>query len=191
MRDAEEYTISVRRENIEGDTLYVARVEELPDVEEYADDYEFAKQLAIDTIKTAQKMFLAKGMAFPEPKIFTEQPIVSGRVTLRLPKSLHAQCVKSAEEEDVSLNAYLITCIASYQQVSFNQKLLSQLENAAREISNFRTPNLHRSGVVRFTHKGAYPSVSSRINLSEGDDDLYESVAVAKVSDFLAAHLQG
>lgn len=113
MHDAEEYTISIRLESIEGERLYVARVDELPDVEEYADSYEFARQLALDTIRITQKLFRDKGVPFPSPKVFAATE-VSGRVTLRLPKSLHATCVKNSEEDDVSLNSYLITCIASY-----------------------------------------------------------------------------
>ena len=188
MRDAEEYTISVRRETIEGDVIYVARVEELPDVEEYADDYEFAKQLALDTIRTSQRVFLEKGMAFPEPKVFTTQPSVSGRVTLRLPKSLHAQCVKSAEDEEVSLNAYLLTCISSYQSMNVSSRLISRLEFAVKEVGSLRSYPLQRAGVAQFSHKGVYPALLSKVSLSEDDDDLYEPVSSLKVSEFLATH---
>ncbi|HBQ6716698.1 TPA: toxin-antitoxin system HicB family antitoxin [Klebsiella quasipneumoniae subsp. similipneumoniae] len=114
MRDAEEYTISVRVEIIDGERLYVARVDELPDIEEYADTFEFARELALDTIQASQAFFHSNGMAFPEPKAFIS-PDVSGRVTLRLPKTVHANCISRANEEGVSLNTYILTCIASYR----------------------------------------------------------------------------
>ncbi|EMH4919835.1 toxin-antitoxin system HicB family antitoxin [Serratia marcescens] len=117
MRDAEEYTISIRLESIEGERMYVARVEELPDVEEYADTYEFARELILDTIKTTQNIFERKGLTFPEPKIFSLAD-VSGRVTLRLPKSVHAKCISDSEHEGVSLNTYILTCITSYKAQS-------------------------------------------------------------------------
>ncbi|EOF4705866.1 toxin-antitoxin system HicB family antitoxin [Klebsiella oxytoca] len=114
MRDAEEYTISVRVEVIDGERLYVARVDELPDIEEYADTFEFARELALDTIQASQAFFHSNGIAFPEPKAFIS-PDVSGRVTLRLPKTVHANCISRANEEGVSLNTYILTCITSYR----------------------------------------------------------------------------
>ncbi|WP_373371125.1 toxin-antitoxin system HicB family antitoxin, partial [Proteus mirabilis] len=39
----------------------------------------------------------------------TETDNVSGRLTLRLPKSIHAKCIKAAESDGVSLNTYLTT----------------------------------------------------------------------------------
>ena len=138
MRNAEEYTISVRRENIEGENLYVARVEELPDVEEYADTFEMARQLALETVTTTQEIFANQGREFPAPKSFNA-PTASGRVTLRLPKSVHANCLKNAENEGVSLNTYLLTCITSYRFQSFESvKVISaeQLGLTAQALRN-------------------------------------------------------
>lgn len=64
---AEKYVISVKFEDIDGEKLYVARVDELPDVEECADTYDMAHTLALDTIRTTQKFFNEKGMTFPPP----------------------------------------------------------------------------------------------------------------------------
>ncbi|EKK3319508.1 hypothetical protein PMI54_004857 [Salmonella enterica] len=64
-----EYTISVKIENIDGENIYVARVDELPDVEEYADTRDMALTLVLDTIRTTQKFFNEKGMSFPSPKL--------------------------------------------------------------------------------------------------------------------------
>ncbi|HCA3585733.1 TPA: hypothetical protein ACWV6C_004115 [Salmonella enterica subsp. enterica serovar Muenchen] len=60
-----EYTISVKIESIDGEKIYVARVDELPDVEEYADTRDMALTLALDTIRTTQKFFNEKDMSFP------------------------------------------------------------------------------------------------------------------------------
>lgn len=65
--DFGKYAISVKIENIDGEKLYVARVDELPDVEEYADTHDMAHTLALDTIRTTQKFFNEKGMSFPPP----------------------------------------------------------------------------------------------------------------------------
>lgn len=67
MYDVEKYAISVKIEDIDGERLYVARVDELPDVEEYADTYDMALTLVLDTIRTTQKFFNEKGIPFPPP----------------------------------------------------------------------------------------------------------------------------
>lgn len=67
MYNAQKYAISVKVENVDSENLYVARVDELPDVEEYADTYDMALTLVLDTIRTTQKFFNEKGMSFPLP----------------------------------------------------------------------------------------------------------------------------
>lgn len=117
MFNAEEYTISVRKERMDGEVYWVARVEELSDIMEFGDSREEAYTLAIDTITVAQEMCISEGTRFPEPKVFVEQS-ASGRVTLRLPKSVHGNCISIAEAEGVSLNTYILTCITSYRSSS-------------------------------------------------------------------------
>nr|WP_284183105.1 toxin-antitoxin system HicB family antitoxin [Providencia rettgeri] len=112
--DPEKYTISVKKTIEDHEVVYVASVTELPDIREYADTADFARELAIDSIATAYEAFTENGMIFPEPNDDSKIENVSGRVTLRLPKSIHAKCIKAADNEGVSLNSYLATCITSY-----------------------------------------------------------------------------
>lgn len=114
MYNAEEYTISVRKERMDGDVYWVARVEELPDIMEFGETRDEAYNLALDTITTGQEMCLSEGTPFPAPKVFQDSE-ASGRVTLRLPKSVHANCIRRAEEEGVSLNSYILTCVTAYR----------------------------------------------------------------------------
>ncbi|MCU7781985.1 toxin-antitoxin system HicB family antitoxin [Lelliottia amnigena] len=146
MRDAEEYTISVRVEVIDGEKLYVARVDELPDVEEYADTFEFARELALDSIQTSQAFFHENGMVFPEPKMFIS-PEVSGRVTLRLPKTVHANCIARADEEGVSLNTYILTCIASYRG-ELNRPVLATILDSS-VVAEYAAKLAHKNVVQR------------------------------------------
>ena len=73
----------------------------MPDVRECAESAQEAYALANDTIETAAAMF-------------TDQ--YSGRVTLRLPKSLHRALANAAEEEGVSLNQHLVTVLVSHSR---------------------------------------------------------------------------
>lgn len=130
MFNAEEYTISVRKERMDEEIYWVARVEELPDVMEFGETREEAYELALDTITVGQEMCLEDGTAFPAPKTFADVN-ASGRVTLRLPKSVHANCIAKAEEEGVSLNSYILTCITSYRGVAQNNVQAVDVSNGA------------------------------------------------------------
>ena len=61
--DAHTYNISVRRGEFEGETLFEARVRELPDLVEYGETYAEAYDLAIDAIETTAEMFAELGRA--------------------------------------------------------------------------------------------------------------------------------
>lgn len=136
MRNAEEYTISVRLESFDGEFMYVARVEELPDVEEYADNADFARMLAIETISATQIVFAKKGLQFPEPKKFAQEA-ATGRITLRLMPMVHAQAIKWAEREKVSLNFFVSTCVTAYISNSATRSLedkMDRLLSSVRQI---------------------------------------------------------
>lgn len=143
--DAERYTISVRKEIVEGDELYVARVAELQDVEEYADSHAEAYALAIDTIETAHELCTEKGIAFPEPAVLDTSLVqASGRITLRMPKTLHANLATKAEQEGVSLNSFIVCELsASYSQQSICDKIkvnLGRIESSLIRFNDgFRT----------------------------------------------------
>ena len=108
------YNITVRECAFDGESLFEARVKELPDVREYAESAREAYDLAIDTIETAAGMFAEAGRLFPLPA--SPQDQFSGRVTLRLPKSLHRALASAAEDEGVSLNQHLVTALACHMR---------------------------------------------------------------------------
>lgn len=112
--DPELYTIQIKKSQIDGEYFYVAKVLELPDVTEYGDSYEEAYTLAIDTIETSYQMFQEQDMEFPEPLIPASANQLSGRLTVRMPKSLHASLVRFSEQEDASLNQIVTIALSSY-----------------------------------------------------------------------------
>lgn len=67
------------------------------------------------------------GQEIPEP--FVNQGY-SGKIALRLPRSLHRQAIRVAEREGVSLNQFLITAIASRLGAdNFYTQLIEKLQN--------------------------------------------------------------
>jgi hypothetical protein len=106
------YNITVRRAEVEGEVCFEARVKELPDLIEYADTAEEAYALAVDGIETTAEIMAEKGRAMPAAAIPAED--FSGRVTLRLPRSLHRALAETSEDEGVSLNQHLVNILSYY-----------------------------------------------------------------------------
>ena len=117
MTDASAYTISIRHGEFEGDRCFEARVKELPDLVEYADSSTEAYELAIDAIETAASFMAERGQKMPPP--FSPTDDFSGRVTLRLPKTLHRSLSTAADDENVSLNHLLVSVLAMFQGFSY------------------------------------------------------------------------
>ena len=150
--NADEYTISVRKEVVDGESYWVARVDELPDVMEFGDSRDEAYDAAIDTIEVGQHMCFEQGTPFPPPKVFDEVD-VSGRVTLRLPKPLHLICIKRAEMACVSLNTLLITDIQKAQSES---DLSLKVQAEISELKEFMVHHMFNT----VQHSSATPSWS-------------------------------
>jgi predicted HicB family RNase H-like nuclease len=135
--DPRAYTISVRRGEFEGEVCFEARVRELPDVAEYADTFEEAYALAIDTIETTADILAQKGRSLPPPEAHIEE--FSGRVTLRMPRTLHHAAVLAAEDEGVSLNQFI--ALTLQERVTAKTALVW----LQRESQRYAAPDLSES----------------------------------------------
>lgn len=111
--DPESYTISIRKENHDGEMFYVGRVAEFPNISSFEDNFEEARTLVIDAIQTLKKIADETQADFPVPYPVPSEEF-SGRVTLRLPKTLHAKVSRKAAQEETSVNQFLVTAIATY-----------------------------------------------------------------------------
>lgn len=113
-----DYGITIRRIMDEEGVCFEARIRELPDLAEYADSIEEAYALAIDAIETTAEALSEQGRSMPLPE--QEASDYSGRITLRLPRSLHRELTRSARQEGVSLNQLLASVLSLYtgRQVS-------------------------------------------------------------------------
>lgn len=136
------YNISIRRVLVDDEELFEARIRELPDATEYADTMEEAYELALDTIETTAEIFAEQGRPFPEPASIVED--YSGRVTLRVPKSLHRSLALAAEDEAISLNQYLVSLLAFHAGTSFSEPV----EKADFESRKYKTPASRLQGVM-------------------------------------------
>ena len=91
---------------------FVARVPELEGCFVGADTAEEALDLLEGALEAWLALALKKGTPIPEPRLDIEEPF-SGRFSVRVPRSLHRQLVQRAEQEQSSLNQYVVTLLAS------------------------------------------------------------------------------
>lgn len=111
--DPEAYTLTVQRRLEDGELYYVGTVAELPDIAVYEESFQAAHESLVAVVTTAKELADEMGHSFPEPRTH-EAVEVSGRVTLRMPKSLHRQLILAAEEEYVSLNMLIVQKLTQY-----------------------------------------------------------------------------
>ena len=67
--DPYSYAITVQKVDIEGDVFFEASVRELPDIREYAESYNEAYELVIDSIETAAELYAEEGRTFPQARV--------------------------------------------------------------------------------------------------------------------------
>ena len=65
--DPEAYTITIRKEEIDNEILYVGRVAEFPNISVFEEDFETARNLVIDAIQTLKKIADETHSEFPHP----------------------------------------------------------------------------------------------------------------------------
>jgi antitoxin HicB len=83
---------------------WTAHAEELPGCEAHGDSLEEAVRRIDDAVEEWIEDALAKGREVPDPRTAASY---SGRLMLRMPRSLHAELSEAAEREGVSLNQFI------------------------------------------------------------------------------------
>ncbi|EEJ71881.1 toxin-antitoxin system HicB family antitoxin [Lactobacillus ultunensis] len=92
----------------DGEIYYRITVPKLPGLIAYGDSI----KEGLDDLEGAKKAWfsscLRRNIKIPEPI----HKNYSGKLLVRMPKSLHAQLAEEAEEENVSLNAFIVSKLA-------------------------------------------------------------------------------
>lgn len=115
-----EYTIELFRRDDEGDRYWIAEVPDLPGC---IADGETPGE-AIESLTEAKRLWmearLENGHPIPEP---TDTRGYSGRLLLRMPKSLHRKLAAQSRREGTSLNMYVVSLLAGRAAVSEAEQL--------------------------------------------------------------------
>ncbi len=102
------YTVEVKHDP-GSEWSWFARVVELPGCMTEAPTFEELGSMIEDAMRSWIEEGLEHGDPIPEPRDVGE---FSGKVNLRMPRSLHRDLVRRAEVEGVSLNQYMTTALA-------------------------------------------------------------------------------
>jgi predicted HicB family RNase H-like nuclease len=109
--DPTEYGITIRKKSIDGQMHFVGTVNELPDIEVFEETYQDAYVELINVVTDLKAIADKRDRKFPPPASAVNYEF-SGRVTLRIPKSIHWKATTIAESEGVSLNHFIASIIA-------------------------------------------------------------------------------
>lgn len=156
--DPSQYSIQIRQIEVDGEMVFEARIKELPDVVDYGESVQEAYDLATDTIIGTAEAFLKLGREFPLPA--KEDNDYSGRVTLRIPKTMHRHLAMSADSDGVSLNTYIIQALSYFIGKSHAPVIRSFVSVVS---TGFLTPQLHNDGIYDFMNMGPMPTPTSMI----------------------------
>jgi antitoxin HicB len=116
MMKAEEYLelpyeiVLVRDQDEEGNSGWVAEVEELPGCISQGATAEEALTNVRNAMVGWLSVALEEGLSIPDPRARSNY---SGRFIVRVPQSLHAELARAAEREGVSLNQFVTNALAS------------------------------------------------------------------------------
>lgn len=112
MIDAAKYGITVRAVEVDGDSLFEATVAEFPDLAIYGASFGEAYEGAIATIDSAVFMLKRTGQSIPS--VVRPEREYSGRITLRISKSLHRTISDQADSDGVSLNQHIVSILSHF-----------------------------------------------------------------------------
>ena len=104
------YHITLVQDGEEAGGKWIAAAEELPDCTSRGDTAEEALGGLKDAMAAWISAALKEGRDIPEPR---SEASHSGRLLLRMPRTLHAALTKAAERENVSLNQFITDSLAS------------------------------------------------------------------------------
>ncbi len=100
------YNINIEKINDESGTYYYASVLELTGCHSDGETEEEARENLKEAMELYFESAIDEGMMIPMP--LKVDDTYSGKILIRIPKSLHANLIANAKLEGVSLNQYIL-----------------------------------------------------------------------------------
>ena len=126
------------------DDGFFIEIPDLPGCMTFCDEFSQINEMAEDAKRSWISSRLERGLEVPEPR---NEEDFSGKILLRLPKSLHRALSNQAKREGVSLNQYMLGLLSSKSSVEeVGNKLIERIEEinesqrfSASSVSNVKT----------------------------------------------------
>jgi antitoxin HicB len=129
--DAQQYPAQVFYSD--EDEGFIAVATDLPGCSAFGGTQEEAVAQLRDAIAAWQIAASKAGNPVPEPSKPQLDDLPSGKVLLRLPRSLHAQLIERAKQDNVSLNQYLVVALTASTAAHYIRTVVAeQLESAQK-----------------------------------------------------------
>jgi predicted RNase H-like HicB family nuclease len=110
LADATRYPIEVFHSEEDGGFIAIAK--DLPGCSAFGKTQAEALAEIQDAIKAWQCAAEVAGNPVPPPSVHADEPLPSGKLLLRIPRSLHASLIECAKKESVSLNQHLVSVLS-------------------------------------------------------------------------------
>lgn len=145
MNDAQRYPAQVFYSD--EDEGFIAIATDLPGCSAFGETQEEAVAELRDAIDAWQIAAKNAGNPIPEPSKQRLDDLPSGRILLRLPRTLHAQLIERAKHEHVSLNQHLVFVLTASTSSSVRSAVLDHGEMFwSRTLSGANLMTLNYSG---------------------------------------------
>ncbi|TAN30150.1 MAG: toxin-antitoxin system HicB family antitoxin [Castellaniella sp.] len=166
------YTIEIKRVETEDGMLYEAKVKEVPGIASYADCAQDAFEEAREAIQMLYALAKEQGQSFPTA-LPQHSPEHSGRVTLRLSKSLHYRASLMAEHEEVSLNTLISEALAERVFGAYQAAPKPTVATATRERIGGLVRDMYQVSLGATKVRLDHPKSDYRIVRKHHGDEVY------------------
>ena len=162
-----EYRFEVFTDYSSGEKEYVVKYYDFENVIGVGDSIAEAIEDAKGNLDLYLQYCKEQNRCIPEPSIHEESSF-SGKVTLRMSRSLHKLVDKKSKEEGISLNAYLNEAIAAYANMPHNDDLSRELlGEEVRKIVK-ETFEYKYSNSIDYTAKFNFPNIINTMMSGKG-----------------------
>ena len=109
---------------------FFIEIPDLPGCMTFCDEFDQISEIAEDAKKSWISSRLERGLEIPEPR---NEEGFSGKILLRLPRSLHRTLSNQAKREGVSLNQYMLGLLSGKSSVAeIENKLIERINESQR-----------------------------------------------------------
>ncbi|MDR2654765.1 MAG: toxin-antitoxin system HicB family antitoxin [Oscillospiraceae bacterium] len=133
---AKKYPFVISPYEDEGETIFFAYLPDIPAVTAVEDSLDGVTELLEDARIEWIHYAVNNNIDIPEPSQIKDLEDYSGRVTLRMPKSLHKTITDNALKEGVSLNSYICHIMQKGINDTANKEISEKMAGLTDKVEN-------------------------------------------------------